>query len=719
MSNLNKLFDDEATYGIEFDDTSPLRNRPERRTTFAEEALSAQEQLNLVPGTPARYRSRLPFQTPATSHRSNMDSERAALEAEREQLRREKKELKRMQQAMESYIKEKEAKDKRVPTPSDRTPAPAQPQVPATAPLPRPHVARTRSSPPVRSMNNPFAYDLELGLRPLSPPPLGPRSAPVPAPQPNPARPVPPNDDNPDDDDSSSTTSSSSTSVVSSRGRAPVRTYTIGGEVFEVVADPDLGAPEAVVTKLWNKHERARLKPDRFQLWYKQLTTKVFPGKGRLEQPDFRANIDGTLKGLNFIDTKLRLLEYHFYKMDTIDVFQSIVRPIDISRTAECLEPPYNLFVDHYKLTAHQVALSCLYWRTRIGPGAPYILQNLQFTVDCLEQNTSDSLWSKVLGDMSEFPIEQQGGPLALFLVLKRIRNTSEAAMDTLKTQFRKISIKKIPGEDVDVAVSYIKAIHRAFVSASRPDRSFVPDNFCETCYVVMQTSSVEAFNRVFRDEKEALLREGDKKGVIPQFPSYTSILNLATATYTRLQAEGKWNVPSKKEAALAAQSQGGQSGGRSGGRRPFKGNCFNCGSPKHPLPLCPHPRDEAKIAKAREEFLKNRKQAAAHAKTASTPSNSKSTKRDAKGRALVLNKNNEWVVDQKQMQAQKAEAKRQEATKELSGLVGSSPNSSSKSPPAPQETKKVSFQETPLTPSADTLFDAKAVSRFAEKYIR
>jgi hypothetical protein len=312
---------------------------------------------------------------------------------------------------------------------------------PIWTPLPIPKSVPQRSqSVPIRSSVGRLPLPPGYGATPI--PPVVNKTPRNPRPKMDPE----PNPDDSGDDSSSSSNSSRGSGTENSGSNVRRRLYTINGEEFEIADVPQDALPEDGIMKLWDKHERARLKPDRFQLWYRQLTRPIFPGKTRLEQPDFRANVDGTLRGLDFLESKLRLLQYHFHKMDTIEIF-TIVRPVDVMRTHECYQPPYDLFVDHYKLTAAQVALSCLYWRTWIGPSAPYILQNLQFTVDALEQNSSDSLWSRALQDMAEFPLQQQGGPLILFLELKRIRNTSEAAMDTLKAQFRAIKIKKIKGK--------------------------------------------------------------------------------------------------------------------------------------------------------------------------------------------------------------------------------------------------------------------------------
>ena len=71
MSDLTEQLEAAADGKIEYDETSPLQNRPTRRTTFAEEALDAQAQLRSTSGTPSQppLRSRLPTPAPTFARR--------------------------------------------------------------------------------------------------------------------------------------------------------------------------------------------------------------------------------------------------------------------------------------------------------------------------------------------------------------------------------------------------------------------------------------------------------------------------------------------------------------------------------------------------------------------------------------------------------------------------------------------------------------------------
>ena len=91
------------------------------------------------------------------------------------------------------------------------------------------------------------------------------------------------------------------------------------------------------------------------------------------------------------------------------------------------------------------------------------------------------------------------------------------------------------------------------------------------------------------------MLREGDKTGTAPEWPSTREVNNLASATYARLKIAGEWDVPeaTKKNAeagGYTATPGSSQQNKANGGSKPRgKGKCFNCGG-EHMLPQCTKP---------------------------------------------------------------------------------------------------------------------------------
>jgi hypothetical protein len=266
-----------------------------------------------------------------------------------------------------------------------------------------------------------------------------------------------------------------------------------------------------------------------------------------------------------------------------------------------------------------------------------------------------------------------------LFLILRRIRDTSEAAIDQLKIKFRTLQIRDYPGKDVDF------------------------DDFVETIYVIFQTSSVESFNRVFKDRKEELFWSADELNRTSEWPQPKALFNLASKTYSRLKIAGDWDIPAetKKKSADGYTATGTNPGSnqRSGSRPSGNLKCFNCGE-NHLLPDCPKPRDEDKIAKARAEFQKNKPPCRGKPKH----------KTDRNGRPLVRNKNGAYVLDQKKVKAEKNKSKKSE---EAANAIVQALQART----APAQTEQPPAGAPPLVPSAHTVFDPKAIRTALSPY--
>jgi hypothetical protein len=465
----------------------------------------------------------------------------------------------------------------------------------------------------------------------------------------------------------------------------------VNGVIYPLMPrDTKISDEQVGTIKLWSQTERDKLDPEIYQTFYNSVTGYVLSKKNKFDTPDLREADDGTLRGVHFLATQLRQIRHHFYKHDVENVF-SIMCPVDVNKSGETYATKYDFFDDNGKLTAAQVALSNYWWRRWVN--TKYVKENLQFTMDCLEKNTSESLWSKVLEDHSEYPPNQQGGPLVLFLLLKRIRDSSESAIDRLKTKLRTLKIKDTPGEDVDVVISFIKSAHKALVSASRPDRNFVPDDFVEMLYKIFQSSSVEQFNRIFREEQEALYRDGDRNGYAPKWPSHKPLLALASASYARLKTAGVWDVPKQRAQTAAALTATGNGHNHDGDRPKLK--CFNCEKEGHMLGDCPDPRDEAKIAKNRKAFLKNRPPRKGNNKG----DKFKKVRRMKDGRPEIKNKKGVFVLDQKKKR--EMEKKPQEAAEAVAkALQARAPA------PAPTQVPPAAEEQ----PAALTVYDAATI---------
>jgi hypothetical protein len=69
----------------------------------------------------------------------------------------------------------------------------------------------------------------------------------------------------------------------------------------------------------------------------------------------------------------------------------------------------------------------------------------------------------------------QRGGPLIVFLVLKKVHNAPEQHLELLKHKVETLNTSDFEGENADTAFSLINAAYAIFISSSTATQSCVP----------------------------------------------------------------------------------------------------------------------------------------------------------------------------------------------------------------------------------------------------
>ena len=257
---------------------------------------------------------------------------------------------------------------------------------------------------------------------------------------------------------------------------------------------------DSLQTRLWDRTKRADLPPDVKQEFVKHATGYVLAKHNKLQVPtiDLKAHAE-TLSQLCDLQNQIKTLKRHVVNYDIGDVFH-IVTPQDVWNGQHLVhQTTYDLFADYVKIHPDMVANSNAWYNKWIGE--PYVRENMAYSYSFLQNNTTEKLWLKCTKQYETYASVQQGGPLMLCLLLRRIRTMSETALDRLKDSVSKIRISSIPGEDVEQVISLIKSTLTVLKSASTPERSYVPEDFVKTVITVFQTSSVPQFNSVFEYE--------------------------------------------------------------------------------------------------------------------------------------------------------------------------------------------------------------------------
>ena len=307
----------------------------------------------------------------------------------------------------------------------------------------------------------------------------------------------------------------------------------------------------------------------------------------------------------------MRLIEemkIHFFRYDVLPVFEIVT--YDDSDCSTILEHKY-LITDYGTITTEEVRRSNYWYMYCVdGDDAKGFQESMQWSCDYLERSMDASLKSRCMNSYLEESATQRGGPLLFRIMMDYlVRNTRTAAQHMVK-KIESYKISDTAGEDVTKLKAIVVATVKRLEHMKDPttNRPYLPDDLNSKLITVLQTSSVGSFNEVFSTiYKNA--KTNAKPREDPKLPDVMHLMGKAESEYMELCAENKWTGTNTTESRNSVFQAGGRQRQHQSGKS--KPKCHNCGSPKHLLPECPKPRDEARIKAARDAFFKSKKASA------------------------------------------------------------------------------------------------------------
>ena len=357
----------------------------------------------------------------------------------------------------------------------------------------------------------------------------------------------------------------------------------INGVPLTLRTAPTLQFHKQLIAKMYDKTARDSMPADELATFIEKATKRVVSSKNLLSMPTYTT--DGTEMLRVLVNVKLTLdrMVEHMQVYDIVDGL-TIVEPTDVYASSGVTPKTYDLFQDYPLLTMDMVQLSTLYYR--VWAADSYVGSSMNLQVKFLQANCDQDLINKIMLDAETLPVPCQTGPCLFFIMLRRLYNCSESVLDQILTSAKTLRISDIEGEDIDEIIRTISAATGLLLHSSNQNRTYITHDFSRDVLHIFQTSTIDEFNSIFRDVERRCQVEADSKGEsVVAWPSVDSIIQLATATYSRLHRSGKW-CQSAKPAAFPAVAQ---SGWKPGG-------CFNCGSTDHMLGDCTLPHNQATI---------------------------------------------------------------------------------------------------------------------------
>ena len=210
-----------------------------------------------------------------------------------------------------------------------------------------------------------------------------------------------------------------------------------------------------------------------------------------------------------------------------------------------------------------------------------------------LMMNSCDALLVERIDEkFDELRPDEQGGVMYIKLALDEMFTVSTTVVNTLQgffENFAKEGIAKVPNEDVRLATKQILAVAERLAEVSA-----LPTEVTVQILEGFTRCSVPIFKQTFSHllvgERLKQLRtltclslhDNTRLGGI------RTLCKEANDMFNSLNISKEWNIPqARRTDALVVP-------------------CFNCGDPKHGVPKCPKPLDQARIDKAKSEFIKN-----------------------------------------------------------------------------------------------------------------
>jgi hypothetical protein len=210
--------------------------------------------------------------------------------------------------------------------------------------------------------------------------------------------------------------------------------------------------------------------------------------------------------------------------------------------------------------------------------------ENLKLTLDYMKNNVTENLWNRVLEKYKPFQEKQKGGPLFFKLIMNQLLSNTESAAKALVERAEKYNIGIIQGEEVTKVTSQIASAINHLRQIGK-----LPQDTTITLLTIMQTSSVDEFNKIFAaiEVQKTLDDLNQSSTAYVKCFNYTAddIISVDEAHYLKLFEKGQWTGASTKgqDSAFAAQQWS---------NAKFQ-KCHNCGKPGCRVDICSTPKDE------------------------------------------------------------------------------------------------------------------------------
>lgn len=442
----------------------------------------------------------------------------------------------------------------------------------------------------------------------------------------------------------SSRSSDESTMASDDEGTTPTtkKTIKVGDEEIEISSSKR--TVDTGMTTLYRKADRDSLKKENKlnDLFERATKTRI----QKLDLVTLTLSEEDKLDDTYNLGIQIGKIKSHFMRYDMHDVMGIV------QFGAGGLSDPTaksDIFAYYSIMSEEEVAKSNKWYNEFTVQD--YYRQNLNLTFEFLENNTTAALWEKCLEVYEEYEPEEKGGPLMFLIIMHKLQNHTDAAVQYLLNSVKNMKITNFEGENVSRVSSLIRGAYKRLklVSSTHED---LPKWVLQ----VFQTSTVTEFNQAFahiQRDVEVVKPLLTKKPA--EYPTIEDMVKMAEKLYLNLASTNMWTgIQHKVNPSSFPALNGMLKTGLS---------CWNCGQAGHSLKDCPKPKNNDLIEQRKKQFKEAKKKEKKDGKGKgenrtskakgkwAPPTESEKNRRIIDGKPMFyLNKTKRWVDDKKAM---------------------------------------------------------------------
>ena len=224
-------------------------------------------------------------------------------------------------------------------------------------------------------------------------------------------------------------------------------------------------------------------------------------------------------------ELKRRLEQYDMQESFEILTFASPTSDVPLNKTISLLD---NWDAVTESMIAHHIRFLRRY-------GQVWDVQNLDWSLELMENSCEDSLNNKLREDLLGCPIWKSSGPYLYYLMIRRIVSSTEAAVTAMTERIKNMKLTSFEGENVTTATGQLKMAVLRLDTINK-----LPSDINSQLLQVMQTSSVQAFTAFFL-QLERNMQQISVFNLNPIQMGPDSILDLANSGYLEMKELGDW----------------------------------------------------------------------------------------------------------------------------------------------------------------------------------